>query len=464
VPDLKREPKNIVICCDGTGNEFGAANSNVVKIYTCLTVDKNQISYYHPGVGTMGNPNKTSRWGKESSRIAGLVFAEGFTANLSDAYRYLMNHYEDDDRIYLFGFSRGAYTVRALAGALHMYGLLCPGNEGHLAYLLQMFSEESRRAYKRGKLQGGRKIHETDESKAFRETFSRVVPIYFVGIWDTVSSIGWIYDPVKLLFDGQNPIMRKGRHAISVDERRCFYQANLWGPALPMKDTPILKEYNGDTNSRQDIVQVWFPGAHSDVGGSYPQTESGPAMEALRWILEEAEADKLQIHAEKRDAIFGLKPAVFPDLNKLNVPAKPPTNCVHHSLTWKWWPLELFPHKYFDENGDLRWQLLPWPHRREVPDGALLHPSLRSRLANDPTYRPKNLNPANIKDYSQSPVPLPNTDAMDQLAEKNFGVYRPGDTSTKRLVAGIGVAALFWIGMTALLIHKGVVGLTRESP
>ena len=450
-----KKSKNIIICCDGTGNKFGFENSNVVKLYTCLAVDRDQIAYYHPGVGTMGNPNKSSRLGKESSRIAGLAFGQGFIANVADAYVYLMNHYEDDDRIYLFGFSRGAYTVRALAGALHMYGLLCPGNEGHLPYLLNMFSDESRRAYKYDKHQGGRQVYETQESTAFRETFSRVVPIHFVGIWDTVSSIGWIYDPVKLLFDAQNPIVRKGRHAISVDERRCFYQANLWGPALPPNKTPALKKCAEGPNTRQDIVQAWFAGVHSDVGGSYCQSESGPAMDALRWILEEAKADDLLVQAEKRDAIFGLKPAGLEGLNKLNEPADPPTKCLHRSLKGMWWLLEFFPHKYFDQYGELRWRLIPWPHRRALPDGALLHPSLRRRLAEDPTYRPKNINPENIRDYSQSPVPLPHPEVMEQLKTRDFGVYRPPEERARRLAARAGVAALLCVGVAAPLLRGG---------
>jgi uncharacterized protein (DUF2235 family) len=231
-----REPRNIVICCDGTGNQFGDHNSNVVRIYTCLDVNSAQVAYYHPGVGTLGAPNKTTRIGKKISQTLGLAFGTGFISNLEDAYRFLMANYADGDQVYLFGFSRGAYTVRALTGALSLCGLLCPGNEGHLAYLLEMYSEASRDAYAKQRT----KLVDNPLASAFRETFSRDIPIHFVGIWDTVSSIGWIYDPVKLLFDGQNPLIRKGRHAISVDERRCYFQQNPWGPPLPPEQTPVL--------------------------------------------------------------------------------------------------------------------------------------------------------------------------------------------------------------------------------
>lgn len=124
--------KNIVICCDGTGNEFGDTNSNVVKLYSTLIIDHDQIGYYHPGVGTMGAPNARGPIDKEWTKIDGLAFGKGLLENVGDAYRYLMNNYEDGDHIYLFGFSRGAYTVRALGGVLHMFGLLTPGNEGQI--------------------------------------------------------------------------------------------------------------------------------------------------------------------------------------------------------------------------------------------------------------------------------------------------------------------------------------------
>src|SRR5947209_11463727 len=109
-----RQKKNIVICCDGTGNEFGDANSNVIKLYSTLVINQSQVGYYHPGVGTMGAPTARTRIEKTCSRIKGLAFGGGLLDNVADAYRYLMDVYADGDDIYLFGFSRGAYTVRVL--------------------------------------------------------------------------------------------------------------------------------------------------------------------------------------------------------------------------------------------------------------------------------------------------------------------------------------------------------------
>ena len=199
-PPERKGPKNIVICCDGTGNEFSAPNpsknpsdgqnSNVVKLYTALCVDNAQVAYYHPGVGTMGAPAARYKWTQEWTKIMGLAFGAGFRDNVFDAYRYLMERYSDNDgdpdHVYLFGFSRGAYTVRALAGLLYGYGLLCRGNEGHLPYAWRMYLAQH----------GNRNLRKVQPDVAFRETFShRGFKIHFIGVWDTVSSVGWIYIP-----------------------------------------------------------------------------------------------------------------------------------------------------------------------------------------------------------------------------------------------------------------------------
>jgi uncharacterized protein (DUF2235 family) len=106
--------KNIVWCCDGTGNGFDNPDndSNVVKLYNTLVIGPDQIAYYHPGVGTMGAPDARSRIGKEWTRAKGLGFGSGLLDNVADAYRYLMNKFEKDDCIFLFGFSRGATSNR----------------------------------------------------------------------------------------------------------------------------------------------------------------------------------------------------------------------------------------------------------------------------------------------------------------------------------------------------------------
>ena len=102
-------PKNIIICCDGTANQFGAQNSNVVKLYSVL--EKNspgQVAFYDPGVGTMSDPGLGIPFGKMISIGLGLLFGYGLRKNVEEAYGYLMEQYEPGDRVYLFGFSRGS--------------------------------------------------------------------------------------------------------------------------------------------------------------------------------------------------------------------------------------------------------------------------------------------------------------------------------------------------------------------
>jgi uncharacterized protein (DUF2235 family) len=294
--------KNIVICCDGTGNEFGDNNSNVVKFYSAMIINGlQQAGYYHPGVGTMGSPTARNRVSKAWSVLTGLAFGAGLVNNVADAYRYLMNTYEAGDQVFLFGFSRGAYTARALAGVLHMFGLLCPGNEGLIPYITGLFAKRTRDA--------AGMTHTFAIATGFKDTFCRPCPLHFVGLWDTVSSVGWIWNPVRLPFTAQNPDMYNGRHAISIDERRCYFRDNLWGPPLP----------------NQDIKQVWFAGVHSDVGGSYPESGSGLSKIALAWMLREARQFGLLTDPKRVASILGQTPPTPP------FPPTPWRSCTIHS-------------------------------------------------------------------------------------------------------------------------------------
>ena len=175
--------KNIVICCDGTGDEYGDRNSNVVQLYRALIIDgQRQVGYYNPGVGTEGSPTSTNKLRAAISVITGLAIGAGILDNVSDAYRYLMNVYEQGDNVYLFGFSRGAYTARAIAGVLRMFGLLCPGNEGLIPYVVRMYARRTRKA--------AGKVHTFDVASGFKATFCRPCPPHLVGVWDTVPSVG----------------------------------------------------------------------------------------------------------------------------------------------------------------------------------------------------------------------------------------------------------------------------------
>ena len=353
--------KNIVVCCDGTGNEFGDRNSNVVKFYNALIIDgTRQVGYYHPGVGTLGSPTAHNKVSKAWSVVMGLAFGAGLLANVSDAYRYLMNVYEEGDKVFLVGFSRGAYTVRALGGVVHMFGLLCPGNEGLIPYIIQMYAKQTRKA--------AGMTHTFEVARGFKETFCRNCPLHFVGVWDTVSSVGWIWDPLKLPYTGRNPDIINGRHAVSIDERRCYFRNNLWGPALP----------------GQSVKQVWFVGVHSDVGGSYPEMESGLSKISLEWMLCEAVSLGLQVDPLKAARILGRvppPPPVTPDARAQ----------LHDSLTRAWWILEFLPHRYFDSaSKTVKWRI-PFGARRLIPEDSVLHATVDEKRHVDLSYAPPNL-------------------------------------------------------------------------
>ena len=351
--------KNIVLCIDGTGNEFGANNSNVVKLYSVLERnDQRQITFYHPGLGTMGARSALSRLERWWTKVLGLALGYGLSDALEDCYTYLIEKFEEGDAIFIFGFSRGAYLARALAAMVHMYGLVQRGNEPLIRYILKLFKKKTR----------------TDAdfklADAFKATFSRPCKMHFIGVWDTVSSVGWIYDPVTLPFTAMNPDIEIGRHAISIDERRCAFRQNLW---TLNQECP------------QNIRQVWFAGVHSDVGGGYPEPESGLAKISLEWMLEEAEVQGLLVNQEKKNRVLGNTDS---SMTKPDFMAK-----MHSSLKGWWWILEVFPRRHFDTRLNppaWRWEI-PLASPRHIPAHSEPHPSVIQKLRADATYRPVNI-------------------------------------------------------------------------
>ncbi|WP_035056117.1 DUF2235 domain-containing protein [Desulfuromonas sp. TF] len=354
--------KNIVICCDGTGNEYKEPSTNVLKLYTMLPRAGNerdrsdQITYYDPGVGTLSLPFALTRVGRAVTKALGLGFGLGITRDISDAYQFLMETYEPGDKVYLFGFSRGAYTVRAVAAILYKCGLLRPGRENMLPYALKIFKHERNpRIY-----------------VGFKRTFSRHCPIHFMGLWDTVKSVGWIYDPLTLQFTMNNPTVGVVRQAIAIDERRCFYRQNLWS----------------EPSKGQDVKQVWFAGAHADVGGGYSEINSGLSKIALKWMVDEAMPHGLLIDREAYDRI--LRTEVSGHLRekvRSNVEEKifqhPPDyrGMLHRSLKRLWWIPEFIPKLYKDEANNFRksWKI-PLGQRRRIKEGVTLHVTVQQRL------------------------------------------------------------------------------------
>ena len=313
-------PRNIVVCCDGTGNEYGQHNTNVVKLYEALVRDSNQIAFYDPGVGTfsfLGIP-----LGRKIGLLLGQAFGAGLQQNIEDAYRYIMDHYQPDDRLFLFGFSRGAYTVRALAGMLNLCGLLEKGSGNLVPYASRIYNNRARH----------------DVAPGFKRAYCRECRPYFIGVWDTVGSMGWFWS--RKFFDAtlHNDITF-GYHAVSIDERRNKFPVSLWNEAARAE--------------HQTIEQVWFPGVHSDVGGSY--AEVGLSDITLQWMLEKAEAHGVHLKPSGRNAL-----------------APDPSGILHNSRTG-WWRL---------------WRPAP----RVIPRGSRVHGSAQVRMGNPKlAYSPSNL-------------------------------------------------------------------------
>jgi uncharacterized protein (DUF2235 family) len=347
--------KNIVICCDGTGNQFGDHNSNVVKLYAVLPRESGkQVLYYHPGVGTKGSMDVPTIYGRITQRITkmhGFAYGYGVIDNVAHAYRYLMDTYEPGDKLFLIGFSRGSYTVRVLSSMLYEFGLLEKGNRVLIEYALSLFLDSTVL---------NRKI-----ARNFKATFGRDCSPHFVGVWDTVSSVGWLYDPLHLAFTKENPGINIGRQAVAIDERRVYFRTNLWQEATP----------------EQDLKQVWFAGVHGDIGGGYPNVESQLSQIPLEWMMKEAYQAGLLID---QTAAAKLLTETKPD----------PNGEMHRSLHGLWWIPEFIPKSYEIRIGDkYKSRIGVYGGRpRLIPEGSVIHESVLERMKNPANgYKPRNL-------------------------------------------------------------------------
>lgn len=351
--------RNIVLCCDGTANEFAQHRTNVVKLFYTLVHDPLvQSTYYHPGVGTMEAVGAVTMTGRKITKLLGLAIGYGLEADIRDAYVFLMNHFKDGDRVYLFGFSRGAYTVRCVSALLHMYGLIRPGNEPLVPYAIRMMMAITKlweRKAPRAEVDAYFKLAE-DFKQHFCIDGCRP---HFVGVWDTVSSVGWIENPLRLPYTADSPSIAIGRHAVAIDERRAFFRTNLWHP----------KPDGGP----KDLKQVWFPGVHCDVGGGYPEAESALSKFPLKWMLGEAKDAGLRAEAARESLVLGQSGEDF-------VPPNAKAD-MHESLTAKWWAAEFIPKRHYDwkrQHEDRRMNLF---RRRTISPGALIHQSAYDRGA-----------------------------------------------------------------------------------
>lgn len=258
----------------------------------------NQIKYYHPGVGTT--------WG---SRIFGGMFGLGLSKNIRDGLLWLSQHYQPNDEIFIFGFSRGAYTARSLAGLIRKCGI--PRQSGHEFSARTML----------GLIDTAYNIYrdrqwsvDSTPADSFRKTYSwPAMKIKFIGVWDTVGALGlplhevWFGSDYYRFHDTQlSAIVENAFHAVGVDEHRPDFVVTMW-------------DINKPPAPRQRVEQRWFAGAHADVGGGYKDGKLSQIP--LRWMQDrakecglqfthdahvDAEAHLAKMHDSLREFAFGL--------------------------------------------------------------------------------------------------------------------------------------------------------------
>ncbi|KZP04114.1 hypothetical protein FIBSPDRAFT_1011984 [Athelia psychrophila] len=255
--DRERKGRNLVICIDGTSNKFGIKNTNVVEIYSQILKQESdeQLTYYDSGIGTYASPSWRS-WShlkQVMDNKIDLLIAWNLEKVIIGAYRWLSNQYREGDKIFLFGFSRGAFQARALAGMVETVGLILPGNEAQIPFAYELYANYDAD----GK--------DKEIAPMFKKAFSRKdVRVHFVGVWDTVSSVG-LMRPKKMLpriIECCNHVCYF-RHALALDERRVKFLPEYVHEGLSHKrDEPQFAAQGGCT---ADIKEVWFAGAHSDV-------------------------------------------------------------------------------------------------------------------------------------------------------------------------------------------------------
>ncbi|KAJ7936896.1 hypothetical protein B0H13DRAFT_2226761 [Mycena leptocephala] len=220
--DTPGRPKfrNLVVSIDGTSNQFGTNNTNVIELHSRIVKDSDapcpQLTFYSSGIGTYVPPSLRSwaYWKQLIENKIDLAIAWNFKQQVQDAYRWLADHYKPGDVIYLFGFSRGAYQVRALAGMITTVGLIYSGNQRLIPFAYELYSNRHRgKAIK--SFQTARKL-----CSHFKKTFSQPnVRVHFLGAWDTVSSVGvFRRQPLPLTTSADH--ICHFRHALALDERR----------------------------------------------------------------------------------------------------------------------------------------------------------------------------------------------------------------------------------------------------
>ena len=260
--------KRLVICCDGTWNipdqasDGKASPTNVTKLALAVAPEDDagveQRMFYHRGVGT-----------SRREHIMGGGFGYGLSKNVRDSYRFIVENYEPGDELFLFGFSRGAYTARSTAGFVRNSGILRSSYADRIDEAYALYRD--RTAHPRG-----------TEARLFRRSYSYETRIRFIGVWDTVGALGipvtglgwvnWFNRRWQFHDTDLSTTVDAAFQALAIDEKRAPFQPAVW------KQQPDA--------GNQRLEQVWLAGVHCDVGGGYPAT--GLSDIGLRWMVDRA--------------------------------------------------------------------------------------------------------------------------------------------------------------------------------
>jgi uncharacterized protein (DUF2235 family) len=347
--------KRMIVCCDGTWNSADQHEddelcpTNVLQTAVRVATRDNTVSqlvYYDEGVGT----------GNALDRFTGGAFGTGLLDNVLAAYRFLALNYEPGDELYFFGFSRGAFTVRSLVGMVRKCGILKrTSTRNYLAAIATYCNEQS-----------PREPGPTEFRKNHCLTAGSEIPVKFLGVWDTVGALGiplrglrWLTRRKHQFHDVElSGSVKNAFHALAIDERRAPFEAARW--------KPMLKE-------GQVVQQLWFCGAHSDVGGGYRSRRLSDI--SLLWMLDRAASLGLALDdGLAADDRYKIKPD----------PLAPITNSKAglYALT-----------PGIDRIVGLAASDRAQPSSGQEPEDPtqVLHPSVMHRWDNDSTYRPKSL-------------------------------------------------------------------------
>jgi len=265
--------KNIIVFSDGTGQEGGKGNNtNVYKLFNLIEDrTENQISFYDRGLGT--------GWRKITGNISGM----GISQNIYECYRFIFDNYLAGDNIFLFGFSRGATTVRSLSAFIHLFGIL-PKSRPELI----------KQAYKIYKISDNKERKEHADEFVARH-HNQWTKIKFLGVWDTVDALGLPLKELSMLVDwlpffrhkfhnlSLSESVEHARQALAIDDERLTFHPKIWDKEI---------------KSYQTMKQVWFCGMHTDVGGGYKEHELSDIP--LIWMVEEAKKFGLRIYPKHK--------------------------------------------------------------------------------------------------------------------------------------------------------------------